>query len=138
MTMWSPEDFPGAKNVPWQLLIRARYVYEIDAVLASIVVNRLSAFATEAATEKVASVLREAVGRASSEPANGEHRLAAMEALADWENDWCGTGRWPHWPGPHPHFDDPITSVVIAQAGRLFDGGASEGVQSAFAGFFAA
>ena len=32
--MWDPEGFPGADTVPWPLLIRARYQFELDAVIA--------------------------------------------------------------------------------------------------------
>ena len=62
--MWDPENFPGADHVPWQLLIRARFAYEIDAALASVIVSRIGAVASTEITYKVAEVAMGAVSQA--------------------------------------------------------------------------
>ena len=54
--MWDSDNFPGADNVPWQLLIRARFAHEIDAILASVVVARVGAVASVDITRQVAAV----------------------------------------------------------------------------------
>jgi hypothetical protein len=118
MIMWDPEHFPGADNVPWQLLIRARYQYELDAVVASTIVRQLSALGTEGLAKKVSIAATEAV--AASRKANGQDTAnrsdALMSVLGDFD-DWCGT-RWPGWPGPRPKsFDlDPLVIVLADRA----------------------
>jgi hypothetical protein len=129
--MWDPDNFPGADNVPWQLLIRARFVHELDAVLASVVVSRIGALASYDVTRRVADV---AAGAISAErvkvTANG--KLRAITAA--WEfDDWCGTS-WPRpWPPrKHPSFDDlgdPLSGLVIEQALEMVRAGGSEGLQ---------
>jgi hypothetical protein len=116
--MWDPEHFPGADNVPWQLLIRARYQYELDAVIASTIVRQLSALGSESMAKKVSLAATEAV--AASRKANGQDKAnrsdSLMSVLGDFD-DWCGT-RWPRWPGPRPKsFDlDPLVIVLADQS----------------------
>jgi len=55
--MWDPEHVPGVDHVPWQLLIRARFAHELDAVLASVVVERFGAVVSVEVTRKVAETL---------------------------------------------------------------------------------
>ena len=129
--MWDAEHFPGVNNVPWQLLIRARYAYEIDAVLASVVVARVGEVASASIGRKVAEVAQEAV-TAEREKATSTGRLRALSAVADFD-DWCGNS-WPRpWP-PKPHgvFDDvsdPITELVIEHALTMVRSGGSEALQ---------
>ena len=40
--MFNPDDFVSARDIPWQLLIRAKYTYEIDALIASTVVRAVA------------------------------------------------------------------------------------------------
>ena len=126
--MWDPDNFPGADNVPWQLLIRARFAHELDAVLASVVVARVGAVASYEVTRQVAEVAAKAV-TAERVKVTSNGKLRAITAA--WEfDDWCGT--W--WPRPWPpkkqgSFDDlydPITVLVIEQALEMVRAGGSE------------
>lgn len=129
--MWDPEHFPGADNVPWQLLIRARFVHEIDAVLASTIVSHVGAVASVEAARIVATAAQKAIV-ASRETATPEQRTTAFDAAIDWD-DWCGTGwprRWP--PRPKLGFDDladPVAELVIGKALELVRAGGSEQLQ---------
>ena len=130
--MWDPENFPGADHVPWQLLIRARFAHELDAVLASVVVARVGAVSSVEITRKVAEVATQAI-TADREKATATSKMRALSAAADFDDWWCGTP-WPrHWP-PKPHgvFDDlsdPIAELVIDQALTMVRAGGSEGLQ---------
>jgi hypothetical protein len=129
--MWTSDDFPGAQNVPWQLLIRARYVHEIDAVVASLVFNQLAAVASTEIAAHVAAAGRSTVH--TSDRATAEQKVAAMSAIMDWDGPICGT-RYPGWwhHGPRPHFEgisDPICSVAFAKAAELVNRAGSEELQ---------
>lgn len=129
--MWDPENFPGADNVPWQLLIRARFVHEIDAVLASTVVQHVAAVAPIEATRVLAATAQKAVSAVAREEATPEQRTAAFDAALEWD-DWCGTP-WRKWP-PRPKrgFEDlfdPVADMVIGQAAELIRAGGSEQLQ---------
>ena len=129
--MWDPDNFPGADHVPWQLLIRARFAHELDAVLASVVVSRVGAVASVDITRKVAEVAAQAV-TADREKVTAATKVRALSAAADFD-DWCGTP-WPrHWP-PKPHgvlddLSDPIVGLVVEQALTMVRAGGSEGLQ---------
>jgi hypothetical protein len=132
--MWTPEDFPGAENVPWQLLIRARYVHEIDALVASVVFNKIAAVASTDVAVAVAQAARSAVP--SSEHATAEHKVAALSAVMDFDGPLCGT-RYPGWwHGPHrlEGVSDPIASVVLAKAAELVNRAGSEELQKNLGG----
>jgi len=132
--MWDPEHFPGADNVPWPLLIRARYQFELDAVIASTIVRNISALGSEAMASKVAVAATQAV--AASREANGRDKAGrsdtTLSILGEFD-DWCGT-RWPRWPGPRPKYDglDPLVIVVADKAfavlGELGSGHLQEGL----------
>ena len=116
--MWDPEHFPGADNVPWQLLIRARYQYELDAVIASTIVRNIATLGSESLANKVGLAATKAV--ALSRESNGQDKAnrsaSTMSILAEFD-DWCGTG-WPRWPWPRPKsFDfDPLVIVLADRA----------------------
>lgn len=129
--MWDPDSFPGADNVPWELLIRARFAHEIDAVLASVIVERVGALASVEITRKVAEVAMQAI-TSEREKAGSSGKVRALSALADFD-DWCGT-KWPRpWPPKrHSVFDelsDPMAGLVIEQAHALVLAGGSDGLQ---------
>ena len=125
-------QLPGADNVPWQLLIRARYAHELDAILASVVVARVGAVASVHITQQVAAVAQDVI-TAEREKATAATKVRAMSAAADFDDWWCGTP-WPrHWP-PKPHgvFDDlsdPIAGLVIEQAFTMVRAGGSAALQ---------
>ncbi len=127
--MWSSEYFPGASHVPWQLLIRARYAHEVDAVVASIAVSAVSAVASASVADEVARAGRGAALDQERTPATPDQQLTALTALADFD-DWCGTW-WRHWwgPGPRPHVlddaGDPIASLVLDRVASLVENAGS-------------
>jgi hypothetical protein len=130
--MWDPDSFPGADHVPWQLLIRARYAHELDAVLASVVVARVGAVASVEIARKVAEVATHGLSP-DAEKVTASTKVRALSAAADFDDWWCGTP-WPrHWP-PKPHgvFDDlsdPLAELVIDQALTMVRAGGSEALQ---------
>ncbi|MFL6060167.1 MAG: hypothetical protein ACJ72E_02975 [Marmoricola sp.] len=111
------EDMPA--YVPWQLLIRARYVHEIDALIASTVIENIGRVAGSQVTRTLVEAAH-AAGHAEPQAATPEQRVAALEAIDDWER--CGT-RYPHWWPPHHHlgFDDLSDPVVVVLQARAFD-----------------
>lgn len=129
--MWTIDDFPGANNVPWQLLIRARYVHEIDAVVASLVFNQVAAVASTEIAAHVAEAGRRTVH--TSDRATAEQKLTAMSAIMDWDGPVCGTrypGWWHHGPGPRfEGLSDPIAGVAFARAAELVNRAGSEELQ---------
>lgn len=127
--MWTQEDFPGADKVPWQLLIRARYVDQIDALVASLVVEQVSRVASVSITQKLTEAAGTAVREAPHEKATANMRLGALGSVADFY-DICPPGwpfRWP--PRPKGHLDDfshPMTGPVIEGALELVRSAGSE------------
>ncbi|MGY2877012.1 hypothetical protein ACVW00_004202 [Marmoricola sp. URHA0025 HA25] len=129
--MWDIDNFPGADHVPWQLLIRARQVREIDAVLASVIVEQVGAVASGKVTHLVASAAQASIAGGNREPATSEQRIAAFDAALDFDDWRCGTVPR-RWPGPRPRFEDlsdPITDVVISRAVDLVQRAGSEELQ---------
>ena len=120
-------------HIPWQLLIRARTVAEVDAVVTSVVLGRLAEVASVEVIRKVASAASEVARSGAGEQATPEHVLGALGAAADFDDWFCGT---PPRPRPWPHrgdlldqISDPITPLVIAGAIRLVEAGGSEALQ---------
>jgi hypothetical protein len=131
--MWDVDTFPGAGHVPWQLLIRARQIDEIDAVLATAIVGAVAQFGSR---EQVAQVARAAAKlegpRDAGKPATAEQRTAAIDAAADFD-DYCGNGLG-HF-GPRPHYLEEFGSAaivsVLAAARRLIEAGGSQQLRGA-------
>ena len=131
--MWDPDNFPGADHVPWQLLIRARYAHEIDAVIASYVVARIGAVASAELTFKIAEVASQTMP-AERVKATATARLNALSAIADFDDwPWCGTPPWPrHWPPKPRGFDDlsdAVLPLVLERAAAFVRAGGSEQLQ---------
>jgi hypothetical protein len=132
--VWGPDDVPDFRATPWQLLIRARYVHELDAVLASMVVNKLEPYASREAVRTLASAAH-VLGVDRPEEASAEQRMAVLDAVLEWE-DWpCGTpvpGH--HGPvGPRRVFDDigdPMAGVLFAKSSELVERAGSEALRT--------
>jgi hypothetical protein len=141
--MWTAEDFPGADKVPWQLLIRARFVRELDVVIASTVVNRVMLVASPEVSAQVAMAASDALRTLPEEKASSEARLTAAVAVADfidicppwpwpWPRPWPQPGPWP-WPGPNPgpwpgpweKISHPMADLVLRGAVDLLETAAS-------------
>jgi hypothetical protein len=138
--MWDPEHFPGADNVPWQLLIRARYQFEVDALVASVIVRNIAVLGTTAIAEQLGAAAAKSV--AQSRELNGRKKVvkggAAYALVAEFD-DWCGTHwpRWPWpWPGPGPRFDvlDPIVIVLADRALGVLEAVGSPQLQEGLGG----
>ncbi len=140
--MWDPENFPGADNVPWPLLIRARYQFEVDAHIASSVVAAVARFAPEEVTAKVAKAADSAVRKSMSERAelSADQRVAFLGAVADWEDgELCP--RWWRWPFPWPpkkdwarELGDPIAYVALQRGLDLITAAGSQQLQESLGG----
>lgn len=120
--MWDPENFPGADHVPWQLLIRARYQYEVDAVIASVILRNATVLGNETIAKELGAAAAKAV--ALSREVNGRKKVAkggaAYSVVAEFD-DWCGT-RWPRWPGPGPRpRSEEVDPIVVVFADRALD-----------------
>jgi hypothetical protein len=129
--MWSSEDFPGAREVPWPELIRARYQFEVDAIVASVVLRAVAQVASTELTERVAEAALEGArfdGERVEAPA--ERRLGMLETISDWDGDLCPRFRWP--PRPPRRDDelgDPMLGFVLDKAASLVQGAGSEQLQ---------
>ncbi len=140
--MWDSEHFPGANKVPWRLLIRARFVYEVDAVLASTIVRTVGSMASAGAGKALTVAAEKALADKRHAEVSAQQRVAALTALLDWD-DWCGTP-WPrHWPWPpRPHdvFDDlsdPVAALFADRALQLVKAAGSEALQKSLGGALA-
>jgi hypothetical protein len=120
-------------HVPWQLLIRARTVAEVDAVLSSVVLGRLAEVASVEVVRTVASAATEAAGAGRRDEATAEHVLGALGAAADFDDWFCGTPPrrrpWPHRGDLLDDVSDPVTPLVVAGALRLVEAGGSEALR---------
>jgi len=140
--MWDPENFPGADNVPWPLLIRARYQFEVDAHIASSVVAAVARFGSDEMTAKVAEAADGAVRGSMAERAelNAEQRMAFLGAVADWEDgELCP--RWWRWPFPWPPrkddahgLADPIAYVALQRGLDLITAAGSPQLRESLGG----
>lgn len=120
--MWDVDNFPGAGNVPWQLLIRARVQREIDAAVATAVTRIVGQCASAHVAARVARAAVEGVsgGPVRSEPTSSDQRANAIVKLIEFD-DYCGTGVRQFHP-PHPHgswldeFGEASAAVVLPAA----------------------
>ncbi len=101
--MWDPEHIPGA--APWQLLIGARFVHQIDAALAAAVTHHVGSrapigpSAAAGVTRSVAQVTRTSAAQ----------RGSAIIAVLDFE-DFCAA-------------NDDLDRVLLAAADLVRTGG---------------
>jgi hypothetical protein len=111
MSLDNVDGWPDAQGIPWQELIRIRYLHQVDVlVLAAAqraVAARLPAgFGREFARQ--ATGIAAALGSGHRDPQKlpVERLGAVVGTLADFDGDWCGTP-WPHHPWPH-QVDGPV------------------------------
>lgn len=117
--MWSPEDFPGADSVPWQLLIRARYAHELDAILASVVVNSLG---HRLAPERAVALVSSVKSTHDKARASAAQKVGALSLLADWDGELCPKNwprRWPPRKRGFEELEDPLTTLGVGRAMEL-------------------
>ena len=137
--MWSQDDFPGVGAVPWQLIIRARYVDEIDAIVAHTVVRTLGPLLSRDRARELAGVAAKATAVDGSQRVelSTDQRMAALTAFDDWDDGICPRW-WPFpWP-PRPHgledFDDPAILIAVNAGRALVSSAASEQLGRALEG----
>jgi hypothetical protein len=112
-------------HVPWQLLIRARTLGELDAVISSVVLGRLAEVGSVETIRRVAEAAEGARG-AATEPATAEQKLSALSAVADFDDWFCGNGPrrpWPHRGDVLDTVSDPVISIVAEGARELVRAG---------------
>lgn len=112
-------------HVPWQLLIRARTIGELDAVISSVVLGRLAEVGSVETIRRVAEAADGARG-AATEPATAEQKLSALSAVADFDDWFCGNGPrrpWPHRGDVLDTVSDPVISIVAEGARELVRAG---------------
>ncbi|TWP36646.1 hypothetical protein [Leekyejoonella antrihumi] len=133
--MWTSEGFPGSQHVPWQLLIRARYLQEIDAVIAASIIDQVARFASERATERLVLEADKVVREGGGTEASREQVFAALAAAADYD-ERCGS--YPHHVVPI-HFgpSSPMVGIVAEHALAFVRAGGSSTLQEAFGGVLA-
>lgn len=125
--MWTPEGFPGADKVPWQLLIRARLVRDVDAFVASTIVRQVTQVASVEVAARVATAAAEAMRSAPVEKLDDSTRGVAFRAVADFI-DICPPWPWPWpwpWPGPLPWFEgrtNPLEGIASPYEGIVLEG----------------
>lgn len=141
--MWTQDSFPGADKVPWQLLIRARYQDEIDAVVAHSVLVGLAPLLSREKAYRLGEMAAEVTRRDGSKRLELEptQKLAALDSFVEWDGEICPPWPWPiPWPpAPWPpvpfrfdDFDDPALSLAVDAAHSLLRGAASEQVRERF------
>lgn len=130
--MWAPEDFPGAANVPWPLLIRARWAHQIDAVAASVVMDRLSRAASVDFLRDLATVAHALqAGPKEGDPVQPEQHVTALQAFADFDDicpDWWPR-RFPPRPKGFEDLFDPTSDLILDAAINLVASVGSPGLE---------
>lgn len=119
------DGWPDVDGLPWEEIIRIRYEYEIDVLVATAVQRAVTpGLAREAAvlfaraTTAAAARAVQAAGAASPSSVGADSVLALARALDEF-GDWCGTKPRYRWvpvigPGPDPWGDPPPTPWVVA------------------------
>lgn len=130
--MWLPEDYPGG-NVPWQLLIRARYADEVDAIVGHIFLRSVGPLMAKERVRNLAATMAKlvAVDGGKRVELGADQRIVAFGAFAEWDGDICPV-RWP-WPWPWPprsrwlrDFDDPAINLALDAGLKLVNGAGSQ------------
>jgi hypothetical protein len=131
--MFDDDGWPDVQGVPWQLLIRIRYTYQVDVLVAAVVQRAVAprlpeqlgiGFARMATSIAARTVT---VGRVEQRDFGSGQLAGLARALSDFD-EWCGTP-WPHHraggpgsdPDPHPWREGGLAevAVIIDAANRL-------------------
>jgi hypothetical protein len=132
--MFDDDGWPDVQGVPWQLLIRVKYTYQVDVLVAAVtqraVAPRLPEGLGQAFTKATTSIAARTVtvGRVEQRKFSSEQLGGLARALDDFMG-WCGTP-WPHHlpkqgpgpdPDPHPWREGGLAEValIIDAANRL-------------------
>lgn len=126
--MFDDDGWPDVQGVPWQLLIRIRYTYQVDVLVAAVtqraVAPRLPEQLGLAFARVVTSIAARTVtvGRVEQREFTSGQLAGLARALSDFD-EWCGTP-WPHHgpePETHPWREGGLAevAVIIDAANRL-------------------
>jgi hypothetical protein len=125
--MWAPDDFPGADNVPWPLLIRARFAHQVDSLVASVVIDRLSRAASVDLLRDLATAAHQVSRKGEELPA--DQHVEVLRAFADFD-DICPPWwprRWPPRPkGLEDLFDPAVNEILEASIALVGTAGSGE------------
>ncbi len=85
--MWSPVDVVNGEPMAFPYIVRARYQFQIDGVIAATVLRAFSAVASRDVTSTVAALAVDAVesSREQLVEATEDHRILTLDALSEWE-----------------------------------------------------
>lgn len=107
--------------MPWQLLIQARYRYQIDAHIASTVISTVGRLAPQGVAAKLSDAAAGAVRRGVSDrkEVGDERRITFLDAVASWEEGDIGPPWWrfPFPVPPRPRWADEVGDPVMCDAG---------------------
>jgi len=131
--MWDPDNYPTGP-IPWALLIRARWHYEVDALLTSVIVRNVGALCPEEVAQKLGATATKAVGasmEAGQKPAPDFMNYAQVLAEFDFT---CGTvpKPWPFPPKSTSAYQDPMAVILGRNAMELVKLGCSQHIQKDF------
>ncbi len=85
--MVSPVEVSNGEPVPFPYVVRARYEFQIDGVIAGAVLRALAAVAPRETTSEVAALAVDAVeaGRVGAVALTEDRRLISLDALSEWD-----------------------------------------------------
>jgi hypothetical protein len=129
------DGWPDTGTVPWQLLIRIRYSYQVDVLIAAVTQRAVvpglpeQIGGTFARTVTAIAARAVSVGRAEQQELVTDRLGGLARSLADFD-DFCGTWPRPHWwlggdpdvdPDPQPWRQGGLAevAVIIDAASRL-------------------
>ena len=85
--MMTPVDVVNGEPMPFPYIVRAKYQYQIDGVIAGTVLRELARVAPRETTAEVALAAVDAVeaSRADAAEVTDVGRLVSLDALSEWE-----------------------------------------------------
>ena len=85
--MLSPVEVSEGEPVPFPYVVRARYEFQIDGVIAGAVLRALAPVAPRETTSQVAALAVDVVeaGRVGAVSLTEDRRLISLDALSEWD-----------------------------------------------------
>jgi hypothetical protein len=86
--MLSPVDVVNGEPMPFPYIVRARYQFQIDGVIAGTVLRAIAPVAPRHQTSVVAAAAVDAVeaSRDRGDEVDDDRRLVSLDALSEWES----------------------------------------------------
>jgi hypothetical protein len=86
--MFSPVDVVNGEPMPFPYIVRARYQFQIDGVVAGAVLRALAPVTPWRETSALAAAAVDAVeaSRRNAEEVSEDQRLVSLDALSEWES----------------------------------------------------